>query len=215
MYIGGEWVAPSSGEWFESYNPFTGEPWALIPRGNAADADHAVRTAHAAFTDGPWPQMTATQRGALLRKLGDLVAQNAQQLAEIEVRDNGKLIAEMAAPAQLRAAVVLLLRRPGGQGAGRGHSARQERLLQLHALRAARRGGRDHAVEFAADADRLEARARAGGRQHGGDQAVGVHLGLGAGVRQAGGGGGLSRRAWSTSSPATARRSACRWSSIR
>jgi len=97
MYIGGEWVAPSSGEWFESYNPFTGEPWAMIARGNAADADHAVRTAHAAFTDGPWPQMTPTQRGALLRKLGDLVAQNAQHLAEIEVRDNGKLIAEMSA----------------------------------------------------------------------------------------------------------------------
>jgi aldehyde dehydrogenase (NAD+) len=97
MYIGGEWVAPSSGEWFESYNPFTGEPWAMIARGNAADADHAVRTAHAAFSDGPWPQMTPTQRGALLRKLGDLVAQNAQHLAEIEVRDNGKLIAEMSA----------------------------------------------------------------------------------------------------------------------
>ncbi len=97
MYIGGEWVAPSSGEWFESFNPFTGEPWALIARGNAADADHAVRTAHAAFTSGPWPEMTATQRGALLRKLGDLVAQNAQHLAEIEVRDNGKLLAEMGA----------------------------------------------------------------------------------------------------------------------
>ncbi len=96
LYIGGEWVAPSSGEWFDSYNPFIGEPWAQIARGNAQDVDHAVRTAHAAFTDGPWPQMTPTQRGALLRKLGDLVAQNAQQLAEIEVRDNGKLIAEMA-----------------------------------------------------------------------------------------------------------------------
>ncbi len=97
MYVGGEWVSPSSGEWFESYNPFTGEPWAMIPRGNAQDADNAVRTAHAAFTEGPWPQMTPTQRGALLRKLGDLVAQNAQHLAEVEVRDNGKLIAEMAA----------------------------------------------------------------------------------------------------------------------
>jgi aldehyde dehydrogenase (NAD+) len=97
MYIGGEWVAPSAGEWFESYNPFTGEPWALIARGNARDADQAVRTAHAAFTEGPWPQMTATQRGALLRKLGDLVAANAQRLAELEVLDNGKLIAEMRA----------------------------------------------------------------------------------------------------------------------
>src|SRR5882762_11398878 len=41
MYVGGEWVAPSSGEWFKSYNPFTGEPWAMIARGNTADADHA------------------------------------------------------------------------------------------------------------------------------------------------------------------------------
>jgi aldehyde dehydrogenase (NAD+) len=97
MYVGGEWVAPSSGEWFESYNPFSAEPWALIPRGNAKDADHAVRTAHAAFTSGPWPQMTASQRGSLLRKLGDLVAANAQRLAELEVLDNGKLIAEMRA----------------------------------------------------------------------------------------------------------------------
>jgi aldehyde dehydrogenase (NAD+) len=97
MYVGGKWIAPSSGEWFESYNPFTGEPWALIPRGNAQDADHAVRTAHSAFTDGPWPQMTPSQRGALLRKLGDLIAANAQGLAELEVLDNGKLIAEMRA----------------------------------------------------------------------------------------------------------------------
>jgi aldehyde dehydrogenase (NAD+) len=97
MYVGGEWLAPSSGEWFESYNPFTAEPWALIPRGNAQDADHAVRTAHTAFASGPWPQMTSSQRGALLRKLGDLVAANAQRLAELEVLDNGKLIAEMRA----------------------------------------------------------------------------------------------------------------------
>jgi (Z)-2-((N-methylformamido)methylene)-5-hydroxybutyrolactone dehydrogenase len=97
MYIGGEWVAPASGQWFESYNPFTAEPWALIGRGNAQDADNAVRTAHAAFTDGPWPQMTPSQRGALLRKLGDLVAKNAERLAELEVLDNGKLIAEMRA----------------------------------------------------------------------------------------------------------------------
>ena len=100
MYIGGEWVAPSSGEWFESFNPFTGEPWAMIARGNAADADHAVRTAHTAFTDGPWPQMTATQRGALLRKLGALVAQSAQYLAEVEVRDNVKLMTDVRPNAQ-------------------------------------------------------------------------------------------------------------------
>jgi aldehyde dehydrogenase (NAD+) len=97
MYVGGEWVAPLSNQWFESYNPFTGEPWAMIARGNAQDADQAVRTAHAAFVDGPWPQMNASQRGALLRRLGDLIAKNAERLAELEVMDNGKLIAEMRA----------------------------------------------------------------------------------------------------------------------
>ena len=100
MFIGGEWVEPSSGEYLESFNPFTGKPWALIPRGKAKDAKRAVAAAKQAFTSGPWPKMNATQRGALLRKLGDLIAANAERLAQLEVRDNGKLIAEMLA--QLR-----------------------------------------------------------------------------------------------------------------
>jgi aldehyde dehydrogenase (NAD+) len=54
-----------------------------------------VRAAHRAFTEGPWPQLTASKRGLLLHKLGDLVARDARRLAETEVRDNGKLIAEM------------------------------------------------------------------------------------------------------------------------
>jgi aldehyde dehydrogenase (NAD+) len=97
MWIGGEWVESASGNFFESDNPFLGKPWALIPKGNAADADRAVRAAHQALTAGLWPKMTATQRGALLRKLGDLIGPEAQRLAEIEVRDNGKLLAEMSA----------------------------------------------------------------------------------------------------------------------
>ena len=97
MYIGGEWVESSSGETFETYNPYTAEPWALIPKGNAEDVDRAVEAAHGAFTTGDWPALNATQRGALLRKLGDLLSENADRLAEIEVRDNGKLIAEMSA----------------------------------------------------------------------------------------------------------------------
>ncbi len=54
-----------------------------------------MRAAHRAFTTGAWPQFTASQRGALLRKFGDLLARDARKLAELEVRDNGKLIAEM------------------------------------------------------------------------------------------------------------------------
>jgi (Z)-2-((N-methylformamido)methylene)-5-hydroxybutyrolactone dehydrogenase len=96
-YIDGESVEPSSGTYFESYDPYLGEPWALVARGDAADVDRAVQAAHRAFTDGAWPGLNASQRGALLRRLGDLVAREAKRLAEIEVRDNGKLIAEMAA----------------------------------------------------------------------------------------------------------------------
>ena len=97
MHIGGEWVDAASGETFESDNPFTAEPWALIPKGGPDDVDRAVDAAHAAFTEGDWSKMTPTQRGHLLRKLGDLLSDNADRLAEIEVRDNGKLIAEMSA----------------------------------------------------------------------------------------------------------------------
>lgn len=95
MLIGGEWVDSSNGETFESMNPYTGENWAEFPRGTADDADRAVQAARKAFTTGDWPKMTATQRGHLLRKLGDLISAHAEELAATEVRDNGKLIAEM------------------------------------------------------------------------------------------------------------------------
>jgi len=95
MFIGGQWLPASSGETFESANPFTGQAWAAIPRGSAADADMAVEAAHRAFTSGQWPKLTATERGHLLRRLGDLIASNAEALARTEVTDNGKLINEM------------------------------------------------------------------------------------------------------------------------
>src|SRR5215216_4337144 len=97
MYIGGEWVDAATGDYFESDDPYRGEPWALIPRGSADDADRAVRAARQAFTSGEWPTLTASRRGALLRKLGDLISRDSVKLAEIEVRDNGKLFAEMSA----------------------------------------------------------------------------------------------------------------------
>src|SRR5208337_746139 len=95
VYINGASADPSSNQWFESYNPFTGEPWALIPQSNEEDVDKAVRSAHAALTQGPWAAMTPSRRGLLLHKLGDLIARAARRLAEVEVRDNGKLIAEI------------------------------------------------------------------------------------------------------------------------
>ncbi|MEX2481492.1 MAG: aldehyde dehydrogenase [Gammaproteobacteria bacterium] len=96
-YIGGRKRAPESGEYFETVNPYTSKIWARVARCGAAEAAQAVDAAHEAFTRGPWATMTASQRGALLRRFGDLLAEHADELAEYEVRDNGKLISEMAA----------------------------------------------------------------------------------------------------------------------
>ncbi|HET7410846.1 MAG TPA: aldehyde dehydrogenase family protein, partial [Paracoccaceae bacterium] len=93
-FIGGEYVDPVQSQWFESQDPYKGENWARIPRGTAADVDRAVAAAKAALS-GPWGRMTASARGKLMRRLGDLVAENAERLARIEVRDNGKLMSEM------------------------------------------------------------------------------------------------------------------------
>lgn len=95
MHIGGEACAAAGGQWFDSMNPATGETWARFPKGDARDVDNAVRAAHHACTQGPWPALTASQRGRLLNRLGDLIAANAERLADLEVRDNGKLKAEM------------------------------------------------------------------------------------------------------------------------
>ncbi len=95
-YINGDWVNPNSGESFDSTNPYTGEVWAKIARGDSADIEKAVSAAKSAFDSG-WSETKATERGRLLYKLADLAEREAQRLAEIEVNDNGKLIAEMSA----------------------------------------------------------------------------------------------------------------------
>src|SRR5215813_7482822 len=95
LLIGGKWVDPCSSTWFESVNPFTAAPWALIPRANKEDVTHAVAAAKAAFYSSEWRGLSATARGALLRQFADIVAVEAEGLAEIESRDNGKLLAEM------------------------------------------------------------------------------------------------------------------------
>ncbi|WP_313441082.1 aldehyde dehydrogenase [Novosphingobium sp.] len=93
--VGGLTVEAESGNWFSSTNPFTGREWAELPRCGPADAERAVEAAHAAFTSGSWPELTATQRGKLLRRLAELIERDAEKFAALEVRDNGKLYAEM------------------------------------------------------------------------------------------------------------------------
>ena len=85
----------ATGRWIPSVDPYTGEAWAEVPQCNADDAVAAIEAAHKAFVKGPWATMSATNRGKLLRRLGDLIARDAERLATIETRDNGKLFAEM------------------------------------------------------------------------------------------------------------------------
>ncbi|PIC63244.1 carnitine dehydratase [Sporosarcina sp. P13] len=95
MYINGEWTSPTDGEYFPSHNPATGEAWCEVAKGSAVDVDNAVQAAHAAFLSPEWRKMTPTQRGHLVSKLGELIAENVETLAKFETLDNGKLIREM------------------------------------------------------------------------------------------------------------------------
>ncbi|MER5886107.1 aldehyde dehydrogenase [Streptomyces sp. NPDC001941] len=95
MFIDGEDRPASGGEWFPTDNPYLGTPWAEIPLGTEADVDDAVRAADRALRGGRWAELTATARGALVRRLGDAITEHARHLAEVEVRDNGKLFSEM------------------------------------------------------------------------------------------------------------------------
>lgn len=97
MLIGGERVGAASGATFESYNPYTAKPWAEVPRAAGTDVDAAVTAARAAFESDAWRGLTPTKRGALIHELGRLLEARADALAEIETRDNGKLINEMRA----------------------------------------------------------------------------------------------------------------------
>ncbi|CAN7387627.1 aldehyde dehydrogenase [Bosea sp. LjRoot9] len=101
LFIDGRFVAPKSGVYLPSYDPTTGEPWYAFAQGDAADVDAAIRSARAALVNPAWRRLTQTDRGKLVRRLAELVLENADELAMIECRDNGKLLKEMRA--QMRA----------------------------------------------------------------------------------------------------------------
>ncbi|OKP76867.1 carnitine dehydratase [Ensifer adhaerens] len=97
LFIGGQFVAPKNGNYIASFDPTTGEPWYHFAEAGADDVGAAVVAAAAAFRDPAWRRMTQTDRGALMRRLAELVRANADRLAKIETRDNGKLLKETRA----------------------------------------------------------------------------------------------------------------------
>ncbi len=94
LYIDGAFCDAEGGAFFESCDPSTDEPWAVMPAATTADTDRAVNAAWQAFSEGAWPAMTATQRGKLLMKLAELVVRDAAIMAELETKDTGKIIRE-------------------------------------------------------------------------------------------------------------------------
>lgn len=93
----GRQVAAQDGEWLESRDPATGQPWAVFPRCQSSDVDAAVEAARTAFRSPEWRGLTPTARGALLHRFADILAGEVERLAQLETHDNGKLIAEMRA----------------------------------------------------------------------------------------------------------------------
>ncbi|RRH87740.1 aldehyde dehydrogenase [Mesorhizobium tamadayense] len=101
LFINGEFVAPKSGQYIDSFDPTSGRPWYQFAEAGAEDVRAAVEAARSAFAAPAWRRMTQTDRGRLVRRLAELVLDNADELALIETRDNGKLLKEMQA--QMRA----------------------------------------------------------------------------------------------------------------
>jgi len=99
-HIGGRSVPAAAGRRFTATNPTTGQPWGTFVESDAADVDLAVRAAAEAL-QGPWGKLSATRRGRLMMAWGEKIAANAEGIARMESIQNGKLIAEMRAQANV------------------------------------------------------------------------------------------------------------------
>ena len=91
-WIGGEWVKPVKGQYFEDISPVNGKPFCEIARGTAEDIDAALDAAHRAAP--AWGKTSATERAAVLNRIADVIDANTELLALAETWDNGKAIRE-------------------------------------------------------------------------------------------------------------------------
>ena len=91
-FIGGAWVAPVNGEYFDNISPVNGKPFCQIPRSSAEDIELALDAAHAAAD--AWGKTSATERANILLKIADRMEANLEVLAYVETVDNGKPIRE-------------------------------------------------------------------------------------------------------------------------
>ncbi|HEV8675143.1 MAG TPA: aldehyde dehydrogenase family protein, partial [Methylomirabilota bacterium] len=92
IFVGGQWRPASTGETYATINPATEEESARVAKGDERDIDLAVQAARRAFEQGPWPKMTAAERGRLLWKLADLIVANLDEMARLESINTGKTL---------------------------------------------------------------------------------------------------------------------------
>jgi phenylacetaldehyde dehydrogenase len=92
LLINGQWIDAASDKTFPVENPATGEVIAQAAEGDKKDIDRAVKAARRAFESGPWARLSPSERGRLVWKLGDLILEHLEELAELEALDNGKPI---------------------------------------------------------------------------------------------------------------------------
>ena len=89
LFIDGQWTDGGSGQVMTTQNPATGADWATFACADSGDVDRAITAARRALDDPAWRDMTQTQRGKLLYRLADLVAEHAQEIGRIETTDSG------------------------------------------------------------------------------------------------------------------------------
>ncbi len=92
VFIGGQWRPSASGETYGTINPATEEESARVAKGDERDIDLAVQAARRAFDQGPWPRMTAAERGRVLWKLADLITASLDEMARLESINTGKTL---------------------------------------------------------------------------------------------------------------------------
>lgn len=106
LVIGGERVSSASGKTFVVIEPATGQPFAEVAEAGAEDVKRAVQAAHQAFVEGPWPRISATERGRILLKAAQLVRQRLETIATVEARNAGKPIRDARGEVATVAAVL-------------------------------------------------------------------------------------------------------------
>jgi len=94
LFINGAWIAAQSGAQRRVIDPFDGSCVAEVADGGREDARAAIAAARRAFDEGDWPHMTVVQRGAIVARLGKLIAENREALARLETRNTGKTLEE-------------------------------------------------------------------------------------------------------------------------